>query len=182
MIIAASREICDGEVVFVGMRLPMMAFGVARLTHAPNAVRLIRVAALPVYEPAADILYTMADPANQKNAAWADRRLPGSWASCRAAVSTLASSAARKSTAYGNVNTSYISASPAVQRVSCRALGGAADIAGMAKRLLVIMNHDPTPVCRTGQLDITSPRLLERWRTADGEAGLPRWRSVSGHH
>jgi glutaconate CoA-transferase subunit B len=40
MIIAAAREIHDGEVVFVGMRLPIMSFGVARLTHAPNAVGL----------------------------------------------------------------------------------------------------------------------------------------------
>ena len=40
MIIAAAREIRDSEVVFVGMRLPIMAFGLARLTHAPNAVRL----------------------------------------------------------------------------------------------------------------------------------------------
>ena len=33
MIIAAAREIADGDVVFVGMRLPIVAYGVARLTH-----------------------------------------------------------------------------------------------------------------------------------------------------
>ena len=41
MIIAAAREIADGKLVFVGMRLPITAYGVARLTHAPNAVGLI---------------------------------------------------------------------------------------------------------------------------------------------
>ncbi len=34
MIVAAAREIADGDVVFVGMRLPIVAYGVARLTHA----------------------------------------------------------------------------------------------------------------------------------------------------
>ena len=40
MIIAAAREIRDRELVFVGMRLPITAYGVARLTHAPDAVGL----------------------------------------------------------------------------------------------------------------------------------------------
>ena len=40
MVAAASREIRDAELVFVGMRLPMLAFLVARRTHAPNAVGL----------------------------------------------------------------------------------------------------------------------------------------------
>ena len=40
MIIAAAREINDYERIFVGMRLPIAAYGVARLTHAPNAVGL----------------------------------------------------------------------------------------------------------------------------------------------
>jgi glutaconate CoA-transferase, subunit B len=33
MVAAAAREIPDGELVFVGMRLPMLAFLVARRTH-----------------------------------------------------------------------------------------------------------------------------------------------------
>ena len=40
MVVAAAREIKDGEVVFVGMRLPLIAFVVAKKTHAPNAVGL----------------------------------------------------------------------------------------------------------------------------------------------
>ena len=38
MVAAAAREIRDGELVFVGMRLPMLAFLVARRTHAPRAI------------------------------------------------------------------------------------------------------------------------------------------------
>ena len=40
MVAAAAREIRDGELVFVGMRLPMLAFLVARRTHAPRAIGL----------------------------------------------------------------------------------------------------------------------------------------------
>ncbi|MGA8309941.1 MAG: hypothetical protein WB755_07920, partial [Terriglobales bacterium] len=40
MVASAAREIRDGEVVFVGMRLPLIAFVVAKKTHAPNAVGL----------------------------------------------------------------------------------------------------------------------------------------------
>jgi len=54
MIIASAREIRDGEAVFVGMRLPIAAFGVARLTYAPNAVGLFEVG-LAREMPAADI-------------------------------------------------------------------------------------------------------------------------------
>ena len=40
MVVCAAREIRDGEVVFVGMRLPLLAFALAKRTHAPNAIGL----------------------------------------------------------------------------------------------------------------------------------------------
>src|SRR5207248_7949063 len=40
MVAAAAREIKDGEIAFVGMRLPLIAFVVAKKTHAPNAIGL----------------------------------------------------------------------------------------------------------------------------------------------
>ena len=69
MIIAASREIKDHEVVFVGMRLPITAFGVAKLTHAPDAVGLFECG-IARSHPVREMLYTMADPPNQEEAAW----------------------------------------------------------------------------------------------------------------
>ncbi|HSO72657.1 MAG TPA: hypothetical protein VLR91_08425, partial [Thermodesulfobacteriota bacterium] len=38
MVTIAAREIADGEVVFVGMRLPLLAFILAKITHAPRAI------------------------------------------------------------------------------------------------------------------------------------------------
>ena len=38
MVVAGSREIRDDDVVFVGMRLPLLAFQLAKSTHAPHAI------------------------------------------------------------------------------------------------------------------------------------------------
>ena len=38
MVAVAAREIRDGEKVFVGMRLPLLGFAVAKELHAPNAL------------------------------------------------------------------------------------------------------------------------------------------------
>jgi glutaconate CoA-transferase subunit B len=39
MVITAAREIRDDDVVFVGMRLPLIAFAYAKRTHAPGSSR-----------------------------------------------------------------------------------------------------------------------------------------------
>ena len=69
MVTAAAREIADGEVVFVGMRLPLLGFLLAKSTHAP--------AAIGVYElgivrdtPAPEPLMTMGDLPNLCRAQW----------------------------------------------------------------------------------------------------------------
>ncbi len=63
MVSAAAREIRDGEIVFVGMRLPLIAFVVAKRTHAPNAVGLFENGVIRT-TPARELIYTMADPPN----------------------------------------------------------------------------------------------------------------------
>ena len=40
MVTVAAREIKNTDVVFVGMRLPLLAFFLAKATHAPDAVGL----------------------------------------------------------------------------------------------------------------------------------------------
>src|SRR5512135_3826786 len=63
MVAAAAREIKDGEVVFVGMRLPLIAFVVAKKTHAPGAIGLFENGVVRS-TPASELIYTMADPPN----------------------------------------------------------------------------------------------------------------------
>jgi glutaconate CoA-transferase, subunit B len=67
MVAGAAREIRDGEVVFVGMRLPLIAFVVAKRTHAPNAVGLFENGVIRA-TPAPELIYTMADPPNIRGA------------------------------------------------------------------------------------------------------------------
>src|SRR5260221_5334782 len=67
MVVAAAREIKEGEVVFVGMRLPLIAFVVAKKTHAPNAIGLFENGVIRS-TPSAELIYTMADPPNIKGA------------------------------------------------------------------------------------------------------------------
>src|SRR3989442_3433001 len=72
MVAVASREIRDGDVVFVGMRLPILAYAVAISTHAPNARGLFEVG-LMRDRPAGAFLGTMGDPPNVAGALWATR-------------------------------------------------------------------------------------------------------------
>ena len=70
MVVAAAREIADGEVCFVGMRLPLLAFGLAKRTHAPRAIGLFENGLVRDRVPPPD-LYTMSDAPNILGAAWA---------------------------------------------------------------------------------------------------------------
>src|SRR5437588_11275748 len=63
MVVCAARQIQDGEHVFVGMRLPLLAFALAKRTHAPRCVGLFEAGILRD-ETAAELLYTMGDAPN----------------------------------------------------------------------------------------------------------------------
>ncbi|MHA1566705.1 MAG: CoA-transferase subunit beta [Alphaproteobacteria bacterium] len=167
MIIAAAREIRDGEVVFVGMRLPITAFGVARLTHAPNAVGLFECG-LARDIPARETLYTMSDPANQHGALWASGlvAMMGQLQGGRVDAGFIGGAEIDR---YGNINSSYIGDIDA-PTVKLPGSGGAADIAAMAGRLIAIMNHDKRRLVeRVGY--ITSPGFLSGGE-ARARAGL----------
>ncbi len=167
MIIAAAREIADGELVFVGMRLPIAAYGVARLTHAPNAVGLFECG-IARYAPANDMLYTMGDPPNQLNAAWTAGLVPVMSQLQRGRVDAGFIGGAEIDR-FGNVNTSYIGehTNPSVKLPGS---GGAADIASMSKRLLVIMNHEKKRLVEKVDY-VTSPGYLDGGDSR-AEAGL----------
>ncbi len=173
MIIAAAREIADGELVFVGMRLPITAFGVARLTHAPNAVGLFEDGIVR-YEPATDMLYTMGDPPNQQGAAWTTGLNPVMAQLQRGRVDAGFIGGAEIDR-YGNVNTSYIGDFKK-PKVKLPGSGGAPDIAAMSKRLMVIVNHDTRRLVEKVDY-VTSPGYLDGG-DARAEAGLSGGPSV----
>ena len=167
MIIAAAREIRDGEVVFVGMRLPIAAYGVARLTHAPNAVGLFECGIVR-YAPADEMLYTMGDPPNQLAAAWTTGlvQVMGQLQRGRVDVGFIGGAEIDR---FGNINTSYIG-DRKHPTVKLPGSGGAADIAAMSKRLLAIMNHEKRRFVEKVDY-VTSPGYLDGGG-ARAEAGL----------
>ena len=157
MIIATAREIKDEEIVFVGMRLPITAYGVARMTHAPNAVGLFE-GGIARYEPAEETLYTMVDPPNQRNAAWATSLLDVMGQLPRGKVDAGFIGGAEIDK-YGNINTSYIGGHEDI-KVKLPGSGGAADIAAMADRMIAIMNHEKHRLVEKVSY-ITSPGFID---------------------
>lgn len=139
MVAAAAREIQDSEIVFVGMRLPLIAFHLAKRTHAPGALGIFE-AGLVRDEPARELLYTMADPPNIAGASWAT----GLWEVMgylgRGDVHVGFIGGAEVDV-HGNLNTSRIGEGP-IPQVQLPGSGGAADIASLAQRFVIIMQHE----------------------------------------
>jgi glutaconate CoA-transferase subunit B len=139
MVVCAAREIRNGEVVFVGMRLPLLAFALAKRTHAPNATGLFENG-LVRDKPAAELLFTMGDAPNILGAEWATRTgaLMGLLAQGCANLGFVGGAEVDR---YGNLNTSYIG-ERAHPQVKLPGSGGGADIASLAGRLAIIMAHE----------------------------------------
>lgn len=165
MVTAAAREIADGEVVFVGMRLPLLAFLLAKETHAPRAVGVFENGVIRD-TPAAGPIITMGDPPNQTGALRvADL----------AEVMTLLSGGrvdlgfigGAQVDVHGNVNTHQVGTSQGLTRLP--GSGGGADIACLAGRLLIIMTH---------QRRRLAPRV--DFVTSPGWGDGPDWRARQG--
>ncbi|MCB2185989.1 MAG: CoA-transferase [Deltaproteobacteria bacterium] len=172
MVTAAAREIADGEVVFVGMRLPLLAFMLAKSTHAPHALGLFESGVLRD-SPAAGPIITMGDSPNQCGAikltdlAEVMTLLSGG----RVALGFIGGAQVDQ---WGHVNTHQV-ARPGRSPLRLPGSGGGADIACLAGRLLIIMNHERRRL--VPRVDyITSPGWGEEpgWRQAQGlERGGP---------
>lgn len=140
MVAQAAREIRDGERVFVGMRLPLIAFVVAKRTHAPNAIGLFELGIVRD-EPAAELLYTMGDPPNVEGAIWCARTIDLMGLLQRGEVQAGFIGGAEIDR-HGNLNTTAVGGDRARPKVQLPGSGGGADIATLAHRLIVIMPHD----------------------------------------
>ncbi len=165
---AAAREIRDGDVVFVGMRLPLLAFCVAKRLHAPRAVGLFE-AGIVRDTPSPALLYTMCDPPNIQNAAACLSTAHVMSLLQRGDVDVGFVGGAEVDR-YGNLNTSYVGSwrEPSVRLPGS---GGAADIACLSKRLVIMMPHERRRL-RTRVDFVTSPGFGEGagWRQ---RVGLP---------
>jgi glutaconate CoA-transferase subunit B len=166
MVVAGAREIRDGEVIFVGMRLPLLAFALAKRTHARDAVGLFENGIVRD-APSAALLYTMGDPPNIEGAAMCCRMatVMGSMQKGEVDLGFLGGAEVDR---FGNINTSYIG-DPAHPAVKLPGSGGAGDIASLAKRYVVIVDHDRR-------------RLVDRvsYVTSPGNGTGGAWRKAVG--
>ena len=169
MVTAAAREVRDGDVVFVGMRLPLLGFLLAKSTHAPNAVGVYELGIIRDTVAPAPIL-TMGDLPNLYRSQWlADTAdLMGLLQQGLVDLSFIGGAQVDR---FGNLNTSYIG-SPGKIETRLPGSGGACDLASLAKRHIIIMAHQKRRF--TPRVDyITSPGYGDGpgWRE---RVGLPR--------
>jgi len=169
MVVAGSREIKDDDIIFVGMRLPLLAFQLAKETHAPNAVGIFEIGLLRD-EPAQHPLFTMGDCPNIHGALWATDML-GMMALLQKGYISLGFIGGAEIDRYGNLNTSYIG-DPKEPSVRLPGSGGASDIASLSKRLVIMMAHERRRFKEKVDY-ITSPGYGEGrdWREVKGIRG-----------
>jgi glutaconate CoA-transferase subunit B len=167
MVAIASREIRDGDLVFVGMRLPILAYAVARNAHAPTARGLFEVG-LMRDQPASAFLGTMGDPPNVAGALWATRmsNVMGLMAQGQVDLGFIGGAEVDR---FGNLNTSYVG-DPARPAVKLPGSGGGADIAVLSRRWVTLMSHERRRL--VGRVSfVTSPGYGD---------GSPGWRKRNG--
>jgi len=139
MVAAAAREIRDGEVVFVGMRLPLIAFVVAKRTHAPNCIGLFENGVIRS-TPASELIYTMADPPNLLGATQC-LDMMGVMSLLQAGRVDLGFLGAAEVDRFGNLNSTQVEGSKGTIRLP--GSGGACDIASLAHRFVAMIDHTP---------------------------------------
>lgn len=138
MVAAAAREIRDGDVVFVGMRLPLIAFVVAKRTHAPGAVGVFENGVLRD-APARELLYTMSDGPNISGARTCLGMLECMALLQRGRVS-LGFLGAAEVDRHGNLNSTEVQAASG-QTTRLPGSGGACDIATLSQRFVALLEH-----------------------------------------
>jgi glutaconate CoA-transferase subunit B len=165
MVATAAREIHDGKIVFVGMRLPLIAFVVAKKTHAPNSVGLFENGVIRT-SPAPELIYTMADPPNILGATQCLGMLDvmSLLQSGRVHLGFLGAAEVDR---FGNLNSTEVRGTKGKTRLP--GSGGACDIASLAQRFVVLLEH-------------SKQRLPERvsYITSPGNGDGAGWRKTVG--
>lgn len=165
MVAAAAREIRDGELIFVGMRLPLLAFLVAKRTHAPGAIGLYENGLIREM-PAPEMLYTMADSPNLRGATQCSQMLDvmALLQQGRVDVGFLGAAEVDR---MGNLNSTWVHRDG--KNIRLPGSGGACDIACLARRTVVLLAHE-------------RHRLVERvnYVTSPGHGAGDGWRRAQG--
>ena len=166
MVLRAAREVKEGETVFVGTRLPLLAYLVAKSLHAPNAVALYENGLIRE-EAARELLFTMGDPPNILGATCATTTLDvmGMMAAGRVDLGILGGAEVDR---FGNVNSTEVLGEGG-RRTRLPGSGGAPDILSLARRCVILMPQEDRRLVR----QVAS-------RTSPGRGDGPGWRARVG--
>ena len=174
MVVRASREIQNGEIVFVGTGLPMIASMLAKYTHAPESVIIFEAG-------------TVDSALLHLPASVGDSRCVYGASTCRGLFDIFATVLQRgfidvgflggaQVDRYGNLNSTVIG-DYHHPKVRFPGSGGAGDIACLSKRTVIIMRHERRRF--PARVDyLTSPGWLNGPK-GRSEAGLIRGGPVS---
>ncbi|HLY66761.1 MAG TPA: CoA-transferase, partial [Chloroflexota bacterium] len=168
MVVAGARELHDGEVVVVGLGIPLLAAALAQRTHAPTlkALNELGVADPRPREPGVG---------NADARLWYQAAFFGSFidvmGTClHRGMVDVGFLGALEVDQYGNSNTTEIrNPDGSIRRFN--GSGGANDMASNAKRTIVIVRHEPRKLVERLS-HLTSPGFLSGGHSRE-EAGLP---------
>jgi acyl CoA:acetate/3-ketoacid CoA transferase beta subunit len=171
MAVAGARELKDGEVVAVGLGLPVVASFLAKRTHAPNITILFELGVVdpePVHQGVG-----LADPR-----VWYRAKILSSFVDMLGTVLhkgrvDVGFLGGLETDAYGNLNTTLIGDPKGTFRHFVGS-GGANDIASCAQRTIIIIRHEARKLNEAVSF-VTSPGYLrgDGDREAAGLRGGP---------
>jgi acyl CoA:acetate/3-ketoacid CoA transferase beta subunit len=156
MAVCGSRAIKNGEVVFIGTGLPMIASMLAKKTHAPDA-KIVYEAGF-IDSNAKDIALSIADSRLGYRASGAIGLIETLGTMLQGGHVDVGFVGAAQIDEHGNINTTYIGEfrKPSVRLPGS---GGGNDIISLAKHVVVIMPHERRKMVK--KLDyLTSPGFL----------------------
>jgi len=172
MAAAGARELKDGEIVAVGLGLPVVAAFLAKLTHAPNITILLELGIVDP-EPLEIGVHGLSDPR-----IWYRAKIHASFVDMLGAVLhrglvDVGFLGGLEIDAYGNLNTTLLG-DPKGKFRRFTGSGGGNDIASSARRTVMIMRHEARKLNEAVSF-ITSPGYLrgDGERSAQGLTGGP---------
>ena len=157
MAAAGARELKDGEIVAVGLGLPVIATFLARRTHAPNITIILELGVVDP-EPLEVGVDGLSDPR-----IWYRAKVHTSFADMLGSVLhkglvDVGFLGGLEIDAYGNLNTTLLG-DPRKKFRRFTGSGGGNDVASNAKRTVIIMRHEARKLNETISF-ITSPGYL----------------------
>jgi len=139
MVVAASRLLCEGERVLVGTGIPLVAAILAKKTHARDMVMVMEAVAFD--SDPESLPFCVADPRAVYRTTWTPTSAEVMGHFLQSGKIDVGFLGGAQVDRYGNLNSTCIGDYWQPEK-RFEGSGGASDIASLAKRTIIIMNHE----------------------------------------